>query len=381
VNWVKIGDTKGITKYIKTTKQKITQEGALRSRRVDPGDFILTNSMSFGRPYIMATTGYIHDGWFVFRIKEHINTDYFYHLLSSRIIQEQFGVLAAGAVVKNISSDLVKRAVLPIPPMDQQVEIVNTVELLSEQIQVLESIYERKLTALTELKQSLLQKAFTGELTTKVTSEVVEVDKTETVSPEFTASIIALAYDRHAAKKRDKTFGRVKAQKILHLSESVGGLDLGRTPIKDAAGPNDFKHMLRAEDWARLNHFFEFKERGTSKGYDFIKLKSYDKLLADAAGMTKPYAKTLGRIIDLLLPMNTLEAEVFTTVHAAWNNLLLGGVQATDDIIIREARENWHPDKSKIPLAKFRNAIRLIRDRGLVPDGQAKLVVGQELLF
>ena len=165
VNWVKIGDTKGITKYIKTTKQKITQEGALRSRRVDPGDFILTNSMSFGRPYIMATTGYIHDGWFVLRIKEHINTDYFYHLLSSRIIQEQFGMLAAGAVVKNISSDLVKRAVLPIPPMDQQVEIVKTVELLSEQIQILESIYERKLTALAELKQSLLQKAFSGELT------------------------------------------------------------------------------------------------------------------------------------------------------------------------------------------------------------------------
>ncbi len=167
VNWVKIGDTKGITKYIQTTKQKIIQEGALRSRRVDPGDFILTNSMSFGRPYIMATTGYIHDGWFVLRLKKHIDTEYFYYLLSSRMIQEQFGLLAAGAVVKNISSDLVKQAILPVPPIEQQVLIVKTVELLSEQVQALEGIYKQKANSLKELKQSLLQKAFSGELTTK----------------------------------------------------------------------------------------------------------------------------------------------------------------------------------------------------------------------
>jgi len=175
VNWVKIGDTKGITKYIETTKQKITKEGALRSRRVEPGDFILTNSMSYGRPYIMATTGYIHDGWFVLRLKEHINPDYFYHLLSSRLVQEQFGVLAAGAVVKNISSDLVKKAILPIPPMEQQVEIVAEIEMLSEQVQQLESIYERKLETLNELKQSLLQKAFSGELTAEKANTLKEV--------------------------------------------------------------------------------------------------------------------------------------------------------------------------------------------------------------
>jgi len=65
VNWVKIGDTKGVEKYIYKTNQKITKEGAKKSRFVDVGDFILSNSMSFGRPYIMKTQGYIHDGWFV----------------------------------------------------------------------------------------------------------------------------------------------------------------------------------------------------------------------------------------------------------------------------------------------------------------------------
>jgi hypothetical protein len=67
LNWIKIGDTKGITKYIYSTKEKITKEGARQSRFVKEGDFILSNSMSFGNPFIMKTQGYIHDGWFVMR--------------------------------------------------------------------------------------------------------------------------------------------------------------------------------------------------------------------------------------------------------------------------------------------------------------------------
>jgi len=164
VNWIKIGDTKGIVKYIHSTKQKITKEGAKRSRRVNPGDFVLTNSMSFGKPYIMATSGYVHDGWFVLRIEKNINTDFFYYLLSSRVVQDQFHMLAAGAVVKNISGDLVKKAILPLPPLLEQEQLVKSIEMLVSETQRLEIIYQKKLAALAELKQSILQKAFAGEL-------------------------------------------------------------------------------------------------------------------------------------------------------------------------------------------------------------------------
>ncbi len=165
VNWIKIGDTKNDQKYISATSEKITHEGSLQSRYVVEGDFILTNSMSFGRPYIMKTTGCIHDGWFVLRLNETINTDYFYYLLSSNFVQKQFQLLASGAIVKNISSDLVKKAVLPIPNIESQKQLVNTIERLQDQTQALTDVYQQKLVALQELKQSLLHKAFTGELT------------------------------------------------------------------------------------------------------------------------------------------------------------------------------------------------------------------------
>jgi type I restriction enzyme, S subunit len=164
VNWVKIGDTKEGEKYVYSTAQKITHEGAKQSRFVKENDFILTNSMSFGRPYIMKTSGYIHDGWFVLRLNRSLNLDYFYYILASDFVRSQFNRLASGAIVLNISSDLVKQAVLPIPPMAQQDGIAEKLKCLSAETRRLESIYQRKLAALEELKKSLLNQAFTGAL-------------------------------------------------------------------------------------------------------------------------------------------------------------------------------------------------------------------------
>jgi len=164
VNWIKIGDTEEGGKYVYSTAQKITPEGAKQSRFVKEGDFILTNSMSFGRPYIMKTSGYIHDGWFVLRLNEGIDTDYFYYLIISPFVQGQFHQLAAGSVVKNISGDLVKRAILPIPSHQEQKEIVESLDALATETQRLESIYQQKLAALNELKKSLLHEAFSGRL-------------------------------------------------------------------------------------------------------------------------------------------------------------------------------------------------------------------------
>ena len=164
VNWIKIGDTEEGGKYVFSTAQKITPEGAKQSRFVKEGDFILTNSMSFGRPYIMKTSGYIHDGWFVLRLNEGIDTDYFYYLLSSAFVQEQFHRLAAGAVVKNISGDLVKQAILPIPSPLEQNAIVTQLDALAAETQRLTRLYEQKQAALAALKKSLLHQAFTGEL-------------------------------------------------------------------------------------------------------------------------------------------------------------------------------------------------------------------------
>lgn len=164
VNWIKIGDTKYVDRYIYTTKEKITPEGAKKSRLVNVDDFILSNSMSFGKPYIMKTQGYIHDGWFVLRLPSSINKEYFWYLLSSLFVRSQFDQLASGAIVQNVSSDLVKKVILPIPSLHDQEKLVSELDHIKYKIDDLKKLYVEKLIKLDVLKQSILHKAFSGEL-------------------------------------------------------------------------------------------------------------------------------------------------------------------------------------------------------------------------
>lgn len=155
VNWIKIGDTKQDGKYISSTKQKITKDGAKKSKNVKKGDFVLTNSMSYGRPYIMSIDGCIHDGWFVLRLQDDIDKEYFYYLLSSSSVQNQFKSLAAGSVVKNISGDLVKKTMLLIPSKKIQIEIKEKLSIIDKYIQKISKLSLLKINNYQKLKLSI----------------------------------------------------------------------------------------------------------------------------------------------------------------------------------------------------------------------------------
>ena len=121
VNWIKIGDTEKDGKYIYKTKEKIKPEGVPKSRFVRNGDFLLTNSMSFGRPYILKTDGCIHDGWLVIgEIDKIFNQDFLYYGLSSQFMFSELSKVAAGSTVQNLKSDTVKNVLFPIPPLKEQ---------------------------------------------------------------------------------------------------------------------------------------------------------------------------------------------------------------------------------------------------------------------
>jgi len=129
INWIKIGDTDKTGKYINSTKEKIIPEGMKKSRFVHKGDFLLTNSMSFGRPYILNIDGCIHDGWLVISNIYHLyNLDYLYYLLASPFAYSQFSGKVSGAVVKNLNSDKVASSLFPLPPLQEQKKIATKIE-------------------------------------------------------------------------------------------------------------------------------------------------------------------------------------------------------------------------------------------------------------
>ena len=165
INWIKIGDTKDVVKYIQTTKQKIRPEGAKRSRMVYVDDFILSNSMSFGRPYIMKTTGCIHDGWLVIRRNVDIDNNYLYYILSSPLLYQQFTNLAKGSTVKNLNIDAVKQAKISFPPLREQQAIVSRIEELLSDLDNGKQQLQLAQQQLKTYRQSLLKWVFEGKLT------------------------------------------------------------------------------------------------------------------------------------------------------------------------------------------------------------------------
>ncbi|MCS4503359.1 restriction endonuclease subunit S [Arhodomonas aquaeolei] len=379
-------------------KVKYTSVEADRSRHywVHNGDLLMTRSNTpdlVGHVAIAAnlTKPTIYPD-LIMRMRpdpDSVLTDFLCYQLRSTALRREITGRAQGAnpTMKKISKQAVQTLPVAIPRLSTQHKVVAKLDSIWSETTTLEQIFQIKSATLAELKQSLLQRAFAGELTA---NNVVSISRTtksqppaKTNSPEFAAHIMAVAYHWHESQRRDRTFGRVKAQKVLHLVESLADMDMDRRPIKDAAGPNDSRHMRVAENWARENGFFEFVRRDGADeqyGYDFVKGERYGEWIVQAQQAVEPWRETLERVMQLMLPLNTKQAELVATVYAAWNNLLLDGIEPTAAAIIYEARDNWHSGKRGFSEEQFEEAIARLRSHGMVPTGTGKRVAGQESL-
>ena len=127
--WIKICDTSPGSKYVTSTAQKVTIEGAKSSRVLNKGDFIMSNSMSFGRPYILDIRGAIHDGWAsISGFSEKLNSNYLYHYLSSNYVQNYWAGKINSGSVSNLNADIIKALPLPIRDLSRQEKIASVLD-------------------------------------------------------------------------------------------------------------------------------------------------------------------------------------------------------------------------------------------------------------
>ena len=127
--------------------KKITKEGAQKSRYLHTGDFILSNSMSFGRPYILKIDGCIHDGWIAMSdYEKSVSSGYLYEILNSNAVQDYWKMKANnGGAMTNLNSDIVRDTIIPIPSLEEQNRIVGILDTFTASIENLkEQIAQRR---------------------------------------------------------------------------------------------------------------------------------------------------------------------------------------------------------------------------------------------
>ena len=264
INWIKIGDTEKDGKYINAAKERIKKEGVSKSRMVHKGDFLLTNSMSFGRPYITNINGCVHDGWLVISpILNSFNQDFLYNLLSSQFAYMQFAGKVSGAVVQNLNSEKVAMALFPFPSYAEQVRIVKKinkliphVEKYSETEKVLKTLDTN---IFPKLKKSILQEAIQGRLVTQIAEEGTAWELLEQIRQE-----------KQKLVKEGKLKKTALTDSIIYKGDDNKYYENDGNNVVCIDDEIPFE-IPSSWQWVRLEHICSYIQRGKSPKYSPIK--------------------------------------------------------------------------------------------------------------
>ena len=260
INWIKIGDTTKDGKYIDSAKEKIKPEGVRKSRIVHKGDFLLTNSMSFGRPYILRIDGCIHDGWLVISpMSNSYQSDFLYYLLSSLFAYEQFSKVASGGVVTNLNSDKVADSFFPLPPYKEQIRIVEEIEKWFALIDTLETAKEDLQTSIILAKSKILNLAIHGKLFPQDPNDEPAIELLKRINPKFTPC------DNAHYENVPSNWVVCKVKDVFRINPKTkadDGMEAGFVPMSNIHDSynNNFSYELRT--WGNIKKGYTHFENG-----------------------------------------------------------------------------------------------------------------------
>jgi type I restriction enzyme S subunit len=129
------------------------------------GDVILTREAPMGEVGMLLTDDNIFLGQRLVSYRANpakLDKQFLLFALQSGSIQGQIRAKASGSTVQHMRVPDTKNLLLAVPPLQKQHQVGAQLASLREETRRLESIYQRKLAALDELKKSLLHQAFSG---------------------------------------------------------------------------------------------------------------------------------------------------------------------------------------------------------------------------
>lgn len=237
---------------------------------------------------------------------------------------------------------------------------------IREEVSVIDAAIERarrEIDLIREYRTRLISDVVTGKLDVREEEKAAQPKKT--VNPFHRAVLAAEIVDQYHGLSK---FGWIKLQKAVILAERHLRMDeIQSEPQRAAAGPFDNQMMRSIHHHLEKQGWFKAAER--KKGYKYIPMNK--------RGGHQKYFETywgnkrgeFDRLLKLLRPMNTDQAEIVATLYMAWNDFLIHGEPVNDDRLVHEVLHKWDDSKRRFPEDRWRRAISWMRDNALVPQG------------
>jgi type I restriction enzyme S subunit len=171
IPWIKIGDAdREISKRIEQVDSYVTEKGKQKSKFVEEGTLLVANSgATCGFSVFAGVDGCVHDGWLILRGYDEFIPNFLYYYINWNY--DYLQSLSLGSAQTNLSTGLFGRLDIPIPPIQEQQQIVEALDSINR----VASHASLEVDRLTRLKRGLMQDLLSGMVrTTDTNIEVPE---------------------------------------------------------------------------------------------------------------------------------------------------------------------------------------------------------------
>lgn len=161
--FIQTGDIRNADKYVTDYSETYNETGLAQSKLWPAGTLCITIAANIAETAILSFPCCFPDSVIGFIPNEKLTTvDFVYYLI--QFFKSELQNLSKGAAQDNLNLAKFENMNFPLPPLPEQKRIVKDLDTLSEKVRQLQEIYTKQIASCDELKQSLLQKAFEGEL-------------------------------------------------------------------------------------------------------------------------------------------------------------------------------------------------------------------------
>lgn len=295
--------------------------------------------------------------------KSNIHAPFFCFASTSKVFKDDIKLrsLLFAIPLKINLNEIAKVKFLCPQNITEQQAIASVLTFMDKEI----SAIEAKKAKYETIKQGMMQQLLTGRI--RLVETAVKPNATS-ANVYFRRSVLAAEIAERLYE--EPTFGHVKMEKMLFLTERLCHIDIGSHYHRDAAGPYDNKALRSIDSQLKKQKWFEVQR--TEKGYRYVPMQNHGKHKTYFNRYYSGVVSMFDKIINTFKSQRTEQCEIVATLYSAWEDLLHSNKSFTDTDIVNEVLNNWHESKKRISQDRWFKAIQWMRNNGFAPYNNNK---------